>query len=186
MMFKIFSETGHRRARIGMSRGLSVGRSVRKNAGRRILLATCALQMLGAPGCTLFQPRMPPADLQRPGWTVREGQAVWHLPHRETDLAGELLLATRGDGGTFIQFTKSPFTLVVAQSTAEKWRVEFPTQGKRFAGRGTPPKRLIWLQLPHVLTGHPPPENWSWRQNQNGWQFKNDRTGEALEGYFNQ
>ncbi len=85
-----------------------------------------------------------------------------------------------------MQFTKSPFPLLTATAVPGKWSVDIPPQKKHYAGRGVnPPKRLIWLYLPRVLAGNPPPENWTWRQDDKGWRLENHENGEALEGYFN-
>jgi hypothetical protein len=64
--------------------------------------------------------------------------------------------------------------------------VELPSQNKYYAGKGRPPSRLIWLYLPRVLAGEPPPKNWSWRQDRNEWHLENGATGESVEGYFAQ
>ena len=146
----------------------------------------CSLLFAGATGCRTLSPPLAPANLKEPGWTVREGQAVWQVERGTTEIAGEVLVATRVDGRAFVQFSKSPFPLVVAQSTTNRWEITFPPQDKHFAGRGQPPKRLIWLYLPRVLAGTPPPEQWTWRQTGNEWRLENRQTGESLEGFFTQ
>jgi hypothetical protein len=115
---------------------------------------------------------------------VRQGQAVWRLPRGQREIAGELLVATQENGRSFVQFSKGPFTLVTAQATPGRWEVEFPTQNKHYSGRGRPPQRLIWLYLPRVLSGRPPPGNWSWHRDANGWRLDNRAQGESVEGYF--
>jgi hypothetical protein len=146
-------------------------------------LAIITLALLGGAGCATTHP-LPPANLAEPGWTVRHGQAVWHLPQGNREIAGEVIVATRKDGESFVQFTKNPFPLVTAQATAKRWTVEFPPQNKHYAGRGAPPKRVIWLYLPRVLSGQPPPRHFSWHQDANGWKLENHKNGESLEGYF--
>jgi hypothetical protein len=136
-----------------------------------------------ATGCRSVAP-LPPANLKEPGWTVRTGQAVWHLPQGGREIAGEVLVATRPDGRDVVQFTKSPFPLVTAQASADRWEVTFPPQNKHYSGRGAPPKRLLWLYLPRVLSGKPPPEGITWRMEANGWHLENRATGEFLDGYF--
>lgn len=131
----------------------------------------------------LFHP-LPPADLNEPGWEIRTGQAVWRLPHGETELAGDLLIATCSNHRAFLQFTKSPFPLLVAQENASRWEVALPSQNKRYAGKGAPPKRLIWLYLPRILQGAPAPKGWTWHLDADGWQLENAETGESLEGFF--
>ena len=147
-------------------------------------IARCGLLLLlGSTGCRSLAP-LPPANLAEPGWTVRHGQAVWHLPKSQSELAGDLIVATRPDGRSFVQFSKTPFPLVTGQLLAGQWEVEFPPQNKRYSGRGKPPARLIWLQLPLVLAGRPPPRHWSWHQDANGWRLANPSNGESLEGFF--
>jgi hypothetical protein len=127
---------------------------------------------------------LPQADLKEPGWTVRDGQAVWRLPKGQTELAGEVLVATRDNGQTFVEFSKGPFPMVVAQAAPGHWEAAFPPQNKHYSGRGSPPKRLIWLYLPRVLSGQPPPKDWSWHSDANGWRLENRANGESLEGFF--
>jgi len=128
---------------------------------------------------------LPSVNLQEPGWVVREGQAIWKRNKTAPEIAGELLLATRADGRTFIQFTKTPFPMIIAQRTTNRWQIEIPIQNKRFSGPGSPPKRLIWLYLPPLLAGEAPPKGWSWSlQPENAWRLENSRTGELLQGYL--
>jgi hypothetical protein len=101
------------------------------------------------------------------------------------EIAGEVLLAHRADGRAFIQFTKTPFPFLIAQSTTNRWQLELPTQNRRYSGPGKPPKRLIWLYLPNVLSGAVPPKGWSWQNLEGGpWRLENEKTGEMLEGYL--
>jgi len=126
---------------------------------------------------------MAPVNLTAPGWTVAKGQAVWQVAPGE-ELAGELLIATRPDGAAFVQFIKTPFPLVLAQVTTNQWEIQFPARHKRYSGRGKPPARLLWLNLPQAVTGKPLPKPWHWREEPNGWRLENSATGESLEGYF--
>jgi hypothetical protein len=137
-------------------------------------------------GCRALGPSLPRANLQEPGWTVREGQAVWHLPQSTVELAGEVLVATRADGRAFVQFTKTPFPLVSGQTTRKLWEVDFPPEQRHYFGWGTPPERIIWLYLPRALTTRPLPKNWSWHEDKNGWKLENRTKKEFLEGCFNQ
>ncbi len=157
------------------------GRRRRKSLAFWVLSLSAALC-----GCRTVPASLPRVDLKQPGWTVHEGQAVWTLEHKSREIAGDVLVATRKDGEGFVQFSKSPFPLVIAQASTNRWQVEFPPQNKHYAGRGKPPKRLIWLYLPRVLEGRLPPQGWTWRQDSNGWRLENHATSEALEGYFTQ
>jgi hypothetical protein len=163
----------------------SVGRALfsRLAGGSRPSVFLLVVLLFGAGGCRSVAP-LAPANLQEPGWTVREGQAVWRLPQGQREIAGEVLAATRNDGRSFVQFSKAPFTLVMAQATPERWEAEFPPQNKHYAGRGAPPARLIWLSLARVLAGEPAPRNWLWHRDAKGWRLENRATGESLEGYF--
>ena len=128
---------------------------------------------------------LPQVNLHEPGWTLREGQAIWKRNKASPEVAGELLLATRLNGSAFVQFTKTPFPMIVAQRTTNRWQIEIPIQNKRFSGPGSPPKRLIWLYLPGLLAGEPPPKNWSWTPlPDNSWRLENSGTGELLQGYL--
>jgi hypothetical protein len=146
--------------------------------------AVISLLILANTGCRTV-PALAPANLQEPGWQVRQGQAVWRLARGGREIAGEVFVATKADGAAFVQFSKAPFSLVIAQSTADYWQVTFPPQNRHFAGRGQPPKQLIWLYLPRVLSGKAPSKNWIWHQDANGWRLENTATGESLEGFFN-
>ncbi|MDB6068197.1 MAG: hypothetical protein JWR26_4405 [Pedosphaera sp.] len=144
------------------------------------------LLFLGMAGCATVAP-LPQVNLKEPGWTVREGQAVWRRKQGAPELAGDILVATRNDGRALVQFSKTPLPLVIAQSTPNSWEVESPVENKRYSGRGQPPARLIFLYLPKMLTGQPPPRGWSWHSLENhGWHLENSATGESLEGYFSQ
>src|SRR5438552_18881541 len=96
------------------------------------LLALTAL-LLGV-GCQTIPP-LPPVDLSAPGWTVRQGQALWRPKKNAPEIAGELLVAQR-DGQAFVQFTKTPFPFVIAQASTNGWQLELPTQNKRYGGHG--------------------------------------------------
>ncbi len=148
-------------------------------------LALTIVLAFGSTGCRTLPPPLPAVNLKEQGWTVREGQAVWHLPRGESEIAGELLVATRTNGQTFVQFAKSPFPIVTAQTMDHRWQADFPPQGKHYAGRGTPPHRVIWFQLPRMLRNEAPPKDWTWHHDEKGWRLENRNAGESVEGYFN-
>jgi hypothetical protein len=140
--------------------------------------------LLAVGGCATLRHPLPPVNLSEPGWILRQGQAIWKLPAGRPDVAGEVLLATRLEGKAYIQFSKTPFTMVVGQVTPEGWEVEFPPQNKRYAAPGTPPKRLIWLHFARVLSGKSPPKDWKWTDSDGNFRLENPANGEAIEGYF--
>jgi hypothetical protein len=135
-------------------------------------------------GCQTAHP-LPPVNLAEGDWTTRQGQAVWRQRKAAPEIAGELIVATRSDGSSLVQFTKTPLPLVVAQSTSNSWQIQIVPNNKTYSGRGAPPSRLVWLHLPRCLAGLPPPKHWQWQPlENNGWRLSNQATGEFLEGYL--
>jgi hypothetical protein len=109
---------------------------------------------------------------------------VWQTKSGAPEMAGELLLANRPDGRTLVQFSKGPFPFMIAQLTTNSWEVQVPTQNQWYSGHGQPPKRLILLYLPRLLSGAPPPKGWHWQWlDQDHWRLENPRSGETLEGF---
>ena len=82
-----------------------------------------------------------------------------------------------------VQFIKTPFPIVLAQGVEGVWQIDFGPEGRRFTGRGTPPDRFIWLQVPRWIEfGAGLPRNWTFEQLQpRVWSASNRRTGETLE-----
>ena len=120
-----------------------------------------------------------------PGWRVQEGQALWRPRERMPELAGDLVLAGHMDGRSVVQFSKTPWSLVLAQTTRTHWFVEFPTRRLSFAGRRPAPPRFIWLYLPAALAGEALPAHLLFqRKPDGGWRLKNTRTGETVEGFL--
>jgi hypothetical protein len=136
-------------------------------------------------GCLSLRP-LPKADISQPGWTIQQGQAVWKPPGRTTpEIAGELLLATNTDGSAFVQFTKTPFPFVIAQSTSNRWQLEIPPRNKRYTEPGKPSGRIVWFQLVNALAGKPLAKGWTWNDSGTNWQLTNS-SGESLEGFLSQ
>src|SRR5262245_18817946 len=146
--------------------------------------AGLCLLLLALPACR-SPARLAPADFSEPGWTTRQGQAIWRAKAGAPEIAGELLLATHADGRTFLQFTKTPIPLIIARTTGQSWQVEFVAENRTVAGRGDPPARLGWLQVGRCLFGFSPPKCWAFEQTGDGrWRLENRRTGELLQGYL--
>ena len=89
------------------------------------------------------------------------------------------------NGQAYVSFSKTPVTLVSAQSTANQWYIHYPPNGQ-WHGYGPPPSRVIWLHLAKFLDGAPPPPRWHWeRRENNSWRLENRATGEYLDGFLN-
>lgn len=143
-----------------------------------VLLAVCLA------GCRTIG-TINPTHLSEPGWRVRQGQAVWHLPGKRPELAGELIFAMNADGRCFLEFAKVPFPLMRAKCSDSRWEIEFPSQKLFFAGSGPPPKRWAWLQVCRGLTGKgvAPPWRFEFRADGN-WRLDNARSKEFVEGFI--
>src|SRR4051794_7047631 len=102
------------------------------NRHRQFVLLAHLLLVFGTLGCRTAPP-FPPADLTEAGWTVHQGQAIWRAKRTKPEIAGEILSAANRDGRTFVQFTKTPFPFVIAQTTTNAWQIESPTQGRRYS-----------------------------------------------------
>jgi hypothetical protein len=126
-------------------------------------------------------------DLSASGWTVRQGQAVWRRQAHAPEIAGELLVATHADGSTFVQFAKNPLPFVTAQTTTNRWRVEFIPQHRTWAGNGDPPQKIVWLHLAPCLSGDTSASGcWHFQRLPGGnWRMENPPSGEFLEGFLN-
>jgi hypothetical protein len=172
----------------GRSRLLKHPRTSVANARGRWLKTTALMVLACAAavcaGCRTAQP-LPPADFSAPGWRVQQGQAVWKPLKNKTELAGELLLATNGSGSFFVQFSKTPFPLAMAQVAGERWEIVFGPGEHAWRGRGQPPGRFAWFQLSQALAGESLPRDWKFsRIESHVWRLENARTGETLEGEF--
>jgi len=127
---------------------------------------------------------MPPADVSGPGWTILQGQAVWRLDRDAPEIAGEILVATNTTGHAFVQFTKTPFPLIVARSTPDAWQLEVPTKNRRYSRPGEPPAKILWFRIVPAISGSALPRNFIWKSSETGWRLENNSTGESLEGFF--
>jgi hypothetical protein len=149
-----------------------------------LIVVCCIVQALLTTGCATT-PVVPPADLSQPGWTTRQGQAVWRPGKAAPELAGDLVVATRDDGSCFIQFTKTPLPLVTAEATTNAWRLYIAPTDMTRSGGGDVPLRVVWFCLPRCLAHLSPGKAWSWQTlPDNGWKLTNPATGEFLEGYL--
>jgi len=142
------------------------------------------LELILAVSCRTASP-LPPVDFSAPGWRVLQGQAVWKPDKSRAELAGELMVATNKSGDYFVQFSKIPFPMAVAQRVTGGWRIEFGHGEYARAGSGPPPERFVWFELPRMLAGESPGPNWEYaRKPEDRWRLENRRTGESLEGFL--
>jgi len=140
-----------------------------------------ALAMLA--GCQSLPPDTP-INLTEPGWSVRQGQALWRRNAADQGLGGELIVATNPDGRSLVQFLKTPVVIVTARTSVGRWRIEAPPDYRK-EGYGSPPSAAVWLHLARFLNGEPPPGRWTWQRHADGsWVLENHTTGERLEGYL--
>jgi hypothetical protein len=120
-----------------------------------------------------------------PGWTVREGQALWRPGANYPELAGDLVVVRHEDGRCGIEFAKATLPLVLAQTSGTEWLIQFPPQRLSFGGHGVPPRRFTWLYLHTALAGGSLPGNLNFqRKPDGGWRLENSRTGETLDGFL--
>ncbi len=116
---------------------------------------------------------------------MQQGQAVWKPSAGRPEVTGDLLLATNVNGNFYIQYSKIPFPLAMAQVSSEQWQIQFGADRYSWHGRGTPPDRFGWFQLPGALRSAKTGGNWRFtRVETNSWRLENSRTGETLEGEF--
>jgi|SRR5438045_1510610 len=142
------------------------------------------VSVIGCGACRTVPP-LAPANLSEPGWTIREGQAVWRPNVKAPEIAGELLVATHRNGETYLQFTKSPLPFVVARITTNHWHIEFVTDDREFSGRGQAPSQIGWLQLAKSVSGTAPPARWHWEKlPDDRWRLENRISGERFEGFL--
>jgi hypothetical protein len=119
-----------------------------------------------------------------PQWHVQEGQGLWTPKKGAPQFGGDIVVAT-DDGSAFVQFSKTPLTIVTAQLDHKHWQLRFPQFGKAYEGRRPAPTRTIWLYLPEALAGKPLPKSFHFEQESNGnWRLENVKTGEILEGFL--
>lgn len=137
-------------------------------------------------GCRSLPPA-PSLDHAGPGWSVREGQAVWRPSARADGVAGDLLLATHPDGRAVVRLTKAGLPFLEAWRAPGAWRLEFIPLHRVQGGRGSPPSRLPWLQLPAVMAGSGPTGGWTLMGGtgpEARWTLVHPRTGEQLAGFL--
>ena len=107
------------------------------------------------------------------GWKVQTGQALWRPETGKPEIGGDLVVAGDAFGRQFLQFDKTPLSLVSAQMTSNQWLLQFPQADRSFSGRQPGPTRFLWLYLPAALAGEtlPSPLRFS-RKLEGGWRLE--------------
>lgn len=124
---------------------------------------------------------LPQIDPYEPGWTMWSGQALWVPRQGQPALAGELLVAQHANGDVLVSLSKPPVPLFTAQAADRRWRIDFAEAGRSYSGRGRPPERFVWFQIPAILHGAPPPKPWQVSANSDrGLVLNQPQTGEAI------
>jgi hypothetical protein len=120
-----------------------------------------------------------------PGWNVQVGQALWRPGRGMPEIAGDLVFARDQEGRRLLQFDKTPMSMMSAQTTSNRWLIQFPPRQMSFSGHGPGPTRFLWLYLPAALAGEKLPSTLHFeRKPEGGWRLENTRTGESLEGFL--
>jgi hypothetical protein len=132
-------------------------------------------------------PTLAPVNLSEPGWTLRQGQAVWRSKRDAPEIVGEILYATHPSGRTMLQLTKNPLPFVTVQTNGDAWQIEFVPERRRFSGNGIPRPRLLWIHLARALNGTRPASPLDFKQIEpHGFTLENPATGESISGFFSQ
>lgn len=119
-----------------------------------------------------------------PQWHVQQGQALWTPKKGAPQFGGDIVVAT-DDDNSFVQFSKTPLTIVTAQLDRKHWQLNIPQMGKAYRGRRPAPTRTVWLYLTDALAGKPLPKSIHFQHEGSGnWRLENDKTGEILEGFL--
>jgi hypothetical protein len=128
---------------------------------------------------------LPPVNLSEAGWRLREGQAVWRPKKELPEIAGELRVAANQNGSSWLQFSKEPFPIVIAQLSPRQWQVQFVPQNKSYSFRGKPSAKISWFQLLKSLAGEKVESPWRFQKTgAENWRLENAKSGESLEGFL--
>jgi hypothetical protein len=128
--------------------------------------------------------QLPPLDTSGPGWTIRQGQALWRPENGKPEIAGDVVLSSHPEAGSFVQFSKT-LPIVSARIAPDGWDFEVIPQHKHYSGRGKPPRRIVWLQLLRVLEGQEISDRWTVAKPSADYLLLEDLdSGERLEVRF--
>lgn len=151
------------------------------------MLASClfAGALLLVNGCSTIAHRdLPPLDTSAPGWKISQGQALWKPEEGKPEIAGDVVVSTHPQAGSYVQFSKT-LPILSARLAAEGWEFQTIPENKRYSGGGKPPKRIVWLQLLRVLEGRAISDQWIVAHPSDLFiALENPHTGERLEVRF--
>jgi hypothetical protein len=149
----------------------------------RISLCLAIALILG--GCAaLPAAHLPALDTSASGWTVRQGQALWRTENGKPEIAGDVVLSSNPQAGSFIQFSKT-LPIVSGRIAPEGWEFSAVPQNKHYSGRAKPPRRIVWLQLLRVLEGQEISNRWTVAKPSPDYILLEDLdSGERLEVRF--
>ncbi|MGZ8901253.1 MAG: hypothetical protein ACXW3Z_14265, partial [Limisphaerales bacterium] len=151
--------------------------------------AVSLVLLLGAllvfPGCaTTSQRSIAPLDTATPGWTTRQGQAVWQPAGKDPEIAGDVVISSHPQSGAYVQFSKT-LPILSATLAPAGWELHAIAQNKRYSGGGKPPRRIVWLQLLRALDGQELSERWLVAKPSEAYiALEDPHTGERLELTF--
>jgi hypothetical protein len=135
-------------------------------------------------GCATTIPPQNLVTVSGPDWHVQQGQGLWTPRTGAPQFGGDIVFATNNDS-SFVEFAKTPLTIVKAQVTPTHWLLSFPQNHQSWYGRHPAPARTIWLYLADALAGKPLPKSLHFEQKSDGnWRLENVKTGEILEGFL--
>jgi hypothetical protein len=125
------------------------------------LILLGSLFTLWLAGCAaLPQKTLPPLDTSGPGWEVRQGQALWKPGNEDPEIAGDVVVSLHPSAGAYVQFSKT-LPILSARLVPEGWEFHTIAEDKRYSGGGSPPNRIVWLQMLRVLDGQKISDRWS-------------------------
>lgn len=120
-------------------------------------------------------------DLSAPGWTIRQGQALWKPGTDKPEIAGELVVASHPTAGSYIQFSKT-LPILSGRITSSGWEFENTTENKQYSGGGNPPSRIVWLQLLRAIEGQEISGRWTVaRPSKDFVTLEDEHRGERLQ-----
>ena len=141
------------------------------------LLAGCASAPPATPGAA-------PVDMSGPGWTVRQGQALWKPGRKDPEIAGDVVVSSDATGGSYVQFSKT-LPIVSGRLTSKGWEFDAIAQQKRYSGGGKPPAKTIWLQMLRALEGNEVADRWTVAHPSDQYiLLAHEHSGERLEVHF--